>query len=61
AYARKLENSFVMADMRTFARAPHFLQNERLFKLYPELLTNLMTQIYSQPARPKEHALALAR
>ena len=54
-YRQKLEESYVMADMRTYARAPHFLKNEHLFKAYPELITGLMSDIYRQEALPKQH------
>jgi len=57
AYSRKLDASFVMADMRTYALAPRFFENDRLYTAYPELLTGLLTQIYDQPAQPKEHLL----
>ena len=57
AYAQKLESSYVLADMRTYARAPRFLQNERLYRAYPAVLTGLMTRIYDQKALPKEHLL----
>ncbi|MBN1657022.1 MAG: FAD-dependent oxidoreductase [Anaerolineae bacterium] len=59
-YAKRLENSFVMKDMRTYARAPHFFENERLFQTYPRLLTEMMTRIYTQDAQPKDHALTTA-
>ncbi len=57
AYQQKLESSYVMADMRTYARAPRFLQNERLYRAYPEVLTGLMQRIYDQQAQPKQHLM----
>jgi electron transfer flavoprotein-quinone oxidoreductase len=54
-YARKLDQSSVMADMRTYANAPHFFQNERLYTTYPEMLERVMTRIYTGDAQPKEH------
>lgn len=57
AYKEKLERSFVMADMRTYAGAPRFFENERLYTAYPQLLAYLMERIYHQEARPKEHLL----
>jgi len=59
AYAQKLEASYVMADMHTYARTPGFLKNRRLYKAYPEMLTNLMGQIYQQEAQPKKHLMQL--
>jgi electron transfer flavoprotein-quinone oxidoreductase len=55
-YNTILDRSFVMADMRTYARAPHFLDNPRLFQAYPELLADVMTRIYTQNATGKQHA-----
>ncbi len=55
AYQQKLEQSNVLADMRTYARAPRFLRNERLNQAYPALLTGLMSRIYDQQGKPKEH------
>ncbi len=55
AYPEKLESSFVMADMRTYARAPAFFQNERLYHAYPEMLSEWMRQVYFHEALPKQH------
>jgi electron transfer flavoprotein-quinone oxidoreductase len=55
AYQQKLDQSFVMADMRTYARAPQFMHNPRLFHTYPEMLVHFMTQMYDQQGQPKEH------
>lgn len=60
-YQRILDRSFVMADMRTYARAPHFLENPRLFKDYPELLASLMTRVYTQNATGKQPVRVDAR
>ncbi len=44
-----------MKDMRTYTRAPEFLENERMFTAYPEMLTSFMTRMYDQTTEPKEH------
>ncbi len=59
AYQQKLDQSYVMADMRTYARAPHFFEKKRLYTTYPELLARLMTRIYTENAAPQEHLLPL--
>jgi hypothetical protein len=46
-----------MADMRTYANAPHFFQNQRLYTTYPEMLEQVMTRIYTGTTQPKEHIL----
>lgn len=58
-YEQKLDQTYVMKDMRTYTRAPHFFQNPRLFTVYPEMLENIMTHIYEENAQPKEHLLPL--
>lgn len=58
-YTRTLEQSYVKQDMHTYRRAPAFFENPRLFTLYPELLTALMTRIYTEDARPKPHLTGL--
>ncbi len=60
-YTQKLEGSYVMADMRTYSRAPHFFRNERLYNAYPQMLADLMTRIYAEEAAPKEHVVVTAR
>lgn len=54
-YPERLEKSFVMQDMRTYAKAVKFMTNERLFEAYPELLASIFTGIYRQDAQPKKN------
>jgi electron transfer flavoprotein-quinone oxidoreductase len=60
-YQKKLEDSFVMADLRTYARAPHFMQTERLFTAYPQLLADILYGIYHQDGQPNQHLTQIAR
>ena len=53
SYKSLLDSSFVMADMRTYAGAVGFLENERMYHQYPDLLTDLFTRIYAQESLPK--------
>ena len=55
SYPARLEKSFVMQDMRTYARAVDFMKNERLFEAYPALLSNILADIYRQEAQPKKN------
>lgn len=59
AYKTKLDQSAVMADMRTYRRAPGFFQNPRMYQDYPALLTSLMERIYLGDDQPKEHILPM--
>ena len=44
-YEYLLKNDFVLADMHTFKRSPKFLQNTRLYSLYPELACKLFHRL----------------
>ena len=52
-YQELLGQSFVMEDFKNFQEAPHALENPRLFQHYPEMLGNMMRDIYAVPAGPK--------
>lgn len=60
SYPERLEKSFVMQDMRTYARAVNFMTNERMFEVYPELLASIFTEIYRQEAQPKKNLVPTA-
>ena len=44
-YEKLLKNDFVLKDRDTFKRAPEFLQNIRLYSLYPELACRLFHRL----------------
>ncbi|GAP11622.1 dehydrogenase [Bellilinea caldifistulae] len=60
-YRQKLEESFVMADLRTYAHAPHFMQNARLYKRYPQVVSEVFRQIYQQDASPHQPLRQIVR
>lgn len=53
-YQELLEDSFVMKDFKAFRYAPEVLDNSRLYSVYPELIGDIMRDIYAVPACPKE-------
>jgi len=53
-YEQLLKDSFVMKDFNSFRNAPEALENPRLFTHYPELLGNVMRDMYHMPAGPKD-------
>lgn len=55
SYPARLEKSFVMQDMRTYAKAVDFMTNERMFESYPELISQIFRAIYRQDAQPKKN------
>jgi electron transfer flavoprotein-quinone oxidoreductase len=44
-YEYLLKNDFVLKDIATFEKAPEFLQNERLYTLYPEVACRLFHKL----------------
>jgi len=53
-YKRLLEENFVLQDVSNFQETPAVVANPRFFSHYPELVGNLMKDIYAVPAGPKE-------
>ena len=53
-YKELLEESFVLCDVRNFQETPAVIANPRFFSHYPELIGNLMKDIYTVPAGLKE-------
>jgi electron transfer flavoprotein-quinone oxidoreductase len=52
-YQKLLEDSFVLPDFKTFQETPRVLSNPHLFGHYPELVGNLLRDLYTVPAGPK--------
>ena len=52
-YEKLLNDSFIMKDFAAFKEAPAVLDSPRFFKHYPELLGNIMKDVYEVPAGPK--------
>ena len=53
-YEKLLNDSFVMKDFAAFKEAPAVLDSPRFFKHYPELVGNMMKDVYGVPAGPKD-------
>jgi electron transfer flavoprotein-quinone oxidoreductase len=53
-YKQFLENSFVLKDFKNFQETPAVLNNSRFFRHYPELVGNLLKDIYRVPPGPKD-------
>jgi len=54
AYESMLNGSFVMQDFKNFSEAPETLENPRIYTYYPELIGNIMRDMYTVPAGSKE-------
>jgi electron transfer flavoprotein-quinone oxidoreductase len=53
-YQKLLMKSFVLKDLKTFRKAPHFLENERIYSLYPNLACDLLGKILFNDGQPRE-------
>ena len=60
AYRTELERSFVGADLRTYGRAPKFLENPRMYGDYGRLLADVFHGIYTHDLRPRRHLVGAA-
>jgi electron transfer flavoprotein-quinone oxidoreductase len=57
AYCRELDNMFVGKDMRTYTRAPQFLENPRMYGAYGEFLSDVLYGVYNLDTTPRRHLL----
>ncbi len=46
-YERLLKERFVLKDLRTFRRAPAFLENRRIYETYPALACELAARVFA--------------
>lgn len=53
-YRRQLDATFVGADMRTYGKAPEFLEAPRMYKEYGLLLADIFHDIYSLDTIPRK-------
>jgi electron transfer flavoprotein-quinone oxidoreductase len=61
AYREKLFASYVGKDMKTYSRAPHFLEGPRMYKEYGELFANVLYNEFNLDTQPRKHLLKVAR
>jgi electron transfer flavoprotein-quinone oxidoreductase len=54
AYETRLKESFVLKDMKTFDRTADLMHMDRLFSVYPKLITTIMEQLYRSDGKPKK-------
>lgn len=56
SYTKKLDDSFIMKDLKLYKDLPEFLDNKRMFNDYPEMVSGIMKGMFtvngpSQPLR----------
>ncbi|MDQ6662396.1 MAG: FAD-dependent oxidoreductase [Chloroflexota bacterium] len=52
-YRKRLEESFVLQDLKRFRHAPDFVNNERLQNLYPELFCQAAENLFRSNGTPR--------
>ncbi len=60
-YEDLLADTFVLRDLKKFRSAPHFLENQRIYSVYPDLVCSLAERIFQVDGNPKEKVWQLAR
>ena len=53
-YLERLNQSFVMKDLKTFKNASRFLENPRIYSKYPEFVCELTEKIFTNDGKPKK-------
>lgn len=60
-YRRRLEDGFVLADMKTYARAPKFLERTGMYGPYGELAAGIFHDVFALDGTPRKHLITVAR
>jgi len=58
-YLDLLKQSFVLRDLEAYRKAPEFLENERMFKAYPKLVTGLAGKLFTVDGAPPVHLMKM--
>jgi electron transfer flavoprotein-quinone oxidoreductase len=53
-YQSRLEDSFVLRDMKTSEKSMDFMRNDRLFSVYPRLVCTVMERIFQADGKPRK-------
>ncbi len=60
-YKKRLDESFIIKDMKTFKNAVGMMHRERLFQTYPRVLAGIMEKLYRVEGVPRSKLMRLAR
>ncbi len=58
-YKELMNESHVMKDLKQYRKAPHMLHNDRIYSAYPELVCQIMEQIYRIEGTSKKNLTKL--
>ena len=53
-YQGRLKESFVLRDMKQFRKSAAFMQNDRLFSIYPKLVGSVLERAFRSDGRPRK-------
>jgi electron transfer flavoprotein-quinone oxidoreductase len=53
-YKALLDSSFVMNDLNLYKKFPQFMENERIFNQYPEMITDVMESMFVIDGNPSQ-------
>lgn len=60
-YRERLFASYVGQDMKTYAKAPSFLERKRMYQQYGELFANVLYGEFNLDTQPRRHLMTVAR
>jgi electron transfer flavoprotein-quinone oxidoreductase len=58
-YVDFLKQSFVLRDLEAYRHMPEFLENERMYKAYPEFITGLAGKLFTVDGAPHVNLLRM--
>jgi electron transfer flavoprotein-quinone oxidoreductase len=61
SYKEKLENSFIIKDMKTFRNAVDMMHIDRLFQTYPQIVCSIFEKMYRVDGTPRDKFLTLIK
>jgi electron transfer flavoprotein-quinone oxidoreductase len=61
SYQGLLEGNFVLQDLKTHQRAPHFLENPRIYTSYPKLACSLAERVFASDVSSRKKTWELLR
>jgi electron transfer flavoprotein-quinone oxidoreductase len=60
-YKKKLAESFILKNMRTFKNAADMMHSDRLYQKYPQVLTGVMEELYRADGVPRSKLCRIVR
>jgi electron transfer flavoprotein-quinone oxidoreductase len=61
SYQKRLEDGFVLKDLKTFCRMPEFLSNPNIYDLYPGLACGVASRLYRVDGQPRKKIMQILK